>query len=73
VIDRETIKNGVGILLTTPPGYRTDGGVGWLAGARFPKLAARGATAGMDQYCPKIPGCAAYSLYGSMQFFSLDN
>jgi hypothetical protein len=30
-----TIKNGVGpIKVPTPPGFRTDGGVGWLAGAR---------------------------------------
>jgi hypothetical protein len=28
------------ILRPTPPGYRTSGGVGWLAGARFPKLLA---------------------------------
>jgi len=29
------IKNGVSLERPTPPGYRTDGGVGWLAGARF--------------------------------------
>jgi hypothetical protein len=28
------------ILRPTPPGCRTSGGVGWLAGARFPKLQA---------------------------------
>jgi len=29
------IKNGVGLLSAHAAGYRTDGGVGWLAGARF--------------------------------------
>jgi hypothetical protein len=28
------IKNGAGFFRPTPPDYRTDGGVGWLAGAR---------------------------------------
>jgi hypothetical protein len=28
------IKNGAGFWGPAPPDYRTDGGVGWLAGAR---------------------------------------
>jgi hypothetical protein len=32
---RAYIKNGTGsVEEPAPPGYRTDGGVGWLAGAR---------------------------------------
>jgi hypothetical protein len=32
---RALLKNGAGTLTgPAPPGYRTDGGVGWLAGAR---------------------------------------
>jgi hypothetical protein len=34
-VGRANIKNGAGPAKEpAPPGYRTDGGVGWLAGAR---------------------------------------
>jgi hypothetical protein len=47
----------------TPPGYRTSGGVGWLAGARFSKpFFKRSRRLKLKSILPKIPCPRAYAL-----------